>query len=215
MSHAERGSWLIIALLCLLVGDRLGGQRARRAVEEELKLGVSEARPSLAGASSKQEATLQGGEALDRSLSDELAREVSVEAEARALHITTPRLECPPCDCACEPEPPPKKKGKRKRKRLPKPKMSPLERAKLLAWVRAHSDKLKHCRDADQPIYRVHTTLTLKADASGVKRASLKAGEEVPREALRCLERSLLTWPPPPGLAPAQHPQLIFSLQLD
>lgn len=203
MSGGERASWLIVAVLCLFFGDRLGGHRARLALEE-----------SSQSASQARSAQLPQAQTQAQPQS-ELSSSTSHSTQHSTQHECAPVAPpaCPPCECPCERKPKPKPKRGRA---LPPPKqLTPLERARLLAWVRAHSDTLKRCRDAGQPIYRLHASLTLKRDASGVKGVRLKGGEEVPQSALRCLRAEILRWPPPQDLSPADHPTLVFSLQLD
>jgi hypothetical protein len=205
VSGGERASWLIVAVLCLFFGDRFGGHRARLALEESSQHAsqVHSAQLSQAQAQAQLQTQTQP--------QSELSSSTPHSTQHECAPVAPP--VCPPCECPCERKPKPKPKRGRA---LPPPKqLTPLERARLLAWVRAHSDTLKRCRDAGQPIYRLHASLTLKRDASGVKGVRLKGGEEVPQSALRCLRAAILRWPPPQDLSPADHPTLVFSLQLD
>ena len=206
LSAGERLSWLLIAGLCLFFGYRLGAQSAsgerlalKRALEQaERPTPLAPVIPRSPDQGLDERA--QGGSSSEQTPQPFL----SEGARARV---------CPPCDCPCEP-PKPRRKVRAKKKRLPPPKMSPLERSKLLAWVRKHSERLRRCRDTGQPIYRLHTKLKLKADASGVASVQL-TGDDVPPAALSCIQREILRWPPPDGLTPSKHPTLVFTLQLD
>lgn len=131
-------------------------------------------------------------------------------SESASPTITCPPLECPPCDCR-EPEPPPKKKSRQ----TPRPKASsPIDRQKLLAWVKRFSPRLKRCRDAGQAIYRLHAEVSLNAEKSKVLSSKVR-GTDVPSAALRCVEADIKQWPAPNGLAESHPPKLIFSLQLN
>ena len=121
-----------------------------------------------------------------------------------------PQLECPPCDCR-----PPKKKVRKKGKRIPPPpKLTPLERRKLLAWVKRNSASLKECRDASQPIYRLTVTLKLKKKTRGIESVVLK-GRDLPRSVSQCIQSKIKKWPLDPSLSAKKHPHLVFGLQLD
>ena len=121
-----------------------------------------------------------------------------------------PPVVCPPCDCN-EPPPPPIKK----KRRAPRPRAaSPVDRQKLLAWVRRFSPRLKRCRDAGQPIYRLHAEVKLSANKDKILSARVR-GTEVPSAALRCVESDIKRWPAPKELAENHPPKLIFSLQLN
>lgn len=123
-----------------------------------------------------------------------------------------PPVSCPPCDCEAEPPPPPKKK---KRRRPPPPKASsPVDRQRLLAWVKRYSPRLKRCRDAGQPIYRLHAKVTLNSKRDRILRTKV-SGTDVPRRAISCVERDLKRWPAPRRLSKDHPSLLIFGLQLD
>ena len=218
MSSGERLSWVLVAALCLFFGYRLGAQSSSRELFElrrDLEASMSSAparSPSPVLSHSEPGGTEEIGGTAERQT------EQTEQTEQRLTSTVSPLSEaeldrlCPPCDCPCAtPKPKPVKS---RAKRLPPPKMTPLERAKLLAWVKKHSERLRRCRDTGQPIYRLHSTLKLKADASGVRSVQLK-GKQVPSSALACIRSEMLKWPPPEGLTPAKHPLLIFNLQLD
>ena len=226
VSSGERLSWLLVVALCLFFGYRLGAQsgaRERSELRRALELSTSDATarsPSLRGSShdeeteeteEREENQAEVGEAEVDEREAEVVVATSLTARVSLSEAERARL-CPPCECPCAtPKPKPVKSRAR---RLPPPKMTPLERAKLLAWVRRHSERLRRCRDTGQPIYRLHSRLRLKADASGVRSVQLK-GKQVPSSALSCIRSEMLKWPPPEGLTPAKHPLLIFNLQLD
>ena len=128
--------------------------------------------------------------------------------------LSCPPLECPPCEAKCEcDEPPPPPKKKRRRPPLPK-KSSPVDRQKLLAWVKRYSPRLKRCRDAGQPIYRLHAEAKLNASKNKILSAKVR-GTDVPSSALRCVESDIRRWPAPRDLTETHPRALIFSLQLN
>lgn len=215
MSSGERGSWLLVTLLCLFFGYRLGAQSTSGELAE-LKRLHENTESKLLTSLPEQVTSLDAEHKISTYAHDELtsphAQETLAQECLNTLSMTARDQLCPPCDCPCavaKPKPAPTRK-----KRLPPPKMNPLERSKLLAWVKRHSDRLKRCRDAGQPIYRLHTTLKLKLDVSGVSEVQLK-GDKVPASAISCIRQDMLKWPPPPDLTPSKHPLLMFTLQLD
>ena len=216
MSSGERLSWVLVAALCLFFGYRLGAQSSSRELSElrrdlEASMSSAPARSTSLNVPSHTDAggiELVGGTA---EMQDEQDEPFQSSTPPPLSEAELARL-CPPCDCPCAtPKPKP---VKARAKRLPPPKMTPLERAKLLAWVKKHSERLRRCRDTGQPIYRLHSRLKLKADATGVRSVQLK-GKQIPSSALSCIRSEMLKWPPPEGLTPAKHPLLIFNLQLD
>jgi len=203
-------SWLIISALCFFLGTRLGGSAADERSDQSAP--AQEDRAEALSSSQSSAAHLALPEPSGES-SEEPRRFGSEVAPLSRMSPAELSALCPPCDCPCaKPKKPKPRRGRRKP--LPAPKMSPLERAQLLSWVKRHSERLKRCRDTGQPIYRLHAKLKLKTDASGVHSVSLK-GDEVPSAAISCIQRDMLKWPPPAGLKPSKHPLLVFSLQLD
>ena len=136
---------------------------------------------------------------------------VSLLREDRSHPLQTcPPVMCPPCDCNESPPPP-----KKKKRRAPRPHAaSPVDRQKLLAWVRRFSPRLKRCRDAGQPIYRLHAVVKLSANKDKILSARVR-GTDVPSAALRCVESDIKRWPAPKELVESHPPKLIFSLQLN
>jgi len=205
-------SWLIISALCFFLGTRLGGSGADERSGQSAPAREDHAvAPSSSQRSAAQLALPDpSGEPSEEASAQRAGGEIAPLSQMSPAELSA---LCPPCDCPCaKPKKPKPRRGRRKP--LPAPKMSPLERAQLLSWVKKHSERLKRCRDTGQPIYRLHAKLKLKTDASGVHSVSLK-GDEVPSAAISCIQRDMLKWPPPAGLKPSKHPLLVFSLQLD
>ena len=199
--YRERLIWVIIILFALFFGSRLGRYQERASV--------------LAQHSRDRSTGLESP--LKRSEDPQRAERFSLPTSSLTSMSTPPSpsritdLKCPPCECAPKAKPKPKRLGKR----LPKPRaLNPLERAQLLAWARRNSARLKRCRDAGMPIYRLTASIRLREDASAIATVTL-SGEGVPQGVRRCIEKAIKSWAPPRGLSPKKHPDLVFGLQLD
>ena len=221
MSNSERWSWIILLLLCILVGFK-GGQfyekkktadfqdQFQSQVEEKVKSKVKESLAQLKKELKKDR--VKDGQMLDEnSKSDPL---FSSSSPFKRLNSTVcpppPPLECPPCDC----RPPKKRRVKKGKKVPPPPQLTPLERRKLLAWVKRNASTLKSCRDASQPIYRLTIMLKLKKKTRGIESVVLK-GRDIPRSTGSCIQNKIKKWPLDPSLNAKKHPHLVFGLQLD
>ena len=188
----ERVIWVIIVLLSILVGYKFGQRIERKHILPMETQKISEL-DSVVSQPNRPK--------LDQIDKDQDAK------QSLCPPPSCPPLACPPCDC--------KPKPKRVRKKAPPVKaISPIDRQKLLAWVKKYSPRLKRCRDAGQPIYKLHTQVTLNAEKNRILRVKIK-GSNVPTQAIRCVERDLKRWPAPPQLSPTHPPLLIFGLQLD
>lgn len=196
MNRGERWSWIVVTLLAFFLGLKWG-QRSKDGEREHVVRHNSQ----------------------EHNSQEELGARSSIPPLTPQPQPTPP-LQCPPyepCEpCDCQPKAPKilTKKIKRKRSIPPAAKMKPIERQRLLAWARQHGDRLKMCRDAGQPIYRLTASVELKSDARGIKNAKVK-GENIPSKVIRCIEQDIRRWPPPKNLNAQRHPKLIFGLQLD
>ena len=195
----ERVTWVIILILATLTGYKMGG-RVERTRLDRLTV-AKEALKTSSTLFEKAEGTLE------RSAVDQ---DFGIN-ECPPVEICPPTI-CPPCDCT--PASKPKRRHTKRRKPPAAKPLSPVDRQKLLAWVKKYSPRLKRCRDAGQPIYKLHTKVTLSAKKDRILRTKV-TGVDVPSRAIRCVEQDLKRWPSPPNLSP-NHPQLlIFGLQLD
>src|SRR5690606_1402254 len=89
--------------------------------------------------------------------------------------------ECPP------PEPPPEPTGAGKPAPVkvkppaalpePEPEQDPLQRQRLLAWVRERSDDLKSCRGDEREVYRVAVIMRLDPKTRAVRRVDVNADQ--------------------------------------
>lgn len=122
--------------------------------------------------------------------------------------------QCPP-----EPEPPPRKevgakKGGKKALPAPEPDLDPLERQRLLAWVREHSEELKPCRDNRQDVYRMAVILHLDRKTRKIRRVDVNATRgELPGGVKGCLRRRIGAWKIPRDLI-GSRTKLVFGLNL-
>lgn len=125
--------------------------------------------------------------------------------------------ECPP-----EPEPevkPGVAEGKKREdpKRAlpePEPELDPLERKRLLAWVRERSVDLKRCRDDSKEIYRVAVVLYLDKKTRQLKRVDVNGDKaQLPQAVSGCLRQEILRWEPPAELT-KQRTKIVFGLNL-
>jgi hypothetical protein len=208
--YRERLIWIIMILFALFFGSKFGRYQERASVLSQ------HGRDQLTIPDSLNEPRLKRSEGPRREEQSSLPAP-SLTAPSLTSISTPPfpsrvtDLKCPPCECTPKPKPKPKRLGKR----LPKPRaLNPLERAQLLAWARRNSARLKRCRDAGMPIYRLTASIRLKEDARAIAAVSL-SGEGVPQGVRRCIERAIRSWSPPRGLSPRRHPDLVFGLQLD
>ena len=126
----------------------------------------------------------------------------------------------------CPPEPPaqPAGAGRGEAKKVapkpapelpePEPDLDPLERQRLLAWVRDQSEALKRCRDDQRQIYRLAVTLHLDRKTRALRRVDVNADrDELPGAVAQCLRREILTWRPPAELT-KQRTKIVFGLNL-
>ncbi|MFU8804197.1 MAG: hypothetical protein ACNA8W_10340 [Bradymonadaceae bacterium] len=125
--------------------------------------------------------------------------------------------ECPP-----EPEEEPKTAGTKSKAREVKPAkkktlpdapaaVDPLERQRLLAWVRDQSLDLESCRDHAKEVYRLTVILHLTPGRI-ISRVDLNTGpDEGPSSLVACLRERILRWQPPDELA-QNRKQLVFGL---
>lgn len=200
--QGERLVWLILLIFACLVSYKLG-QRSRHFTNST----HSEPNDSI---TSNVNETAQNNHQMNEPTEEESSASVDENLQFNNA-FTCPPPVCPPCDCSVKPKP----KPKRKKRRPPPPKeISPVDRQKLLAWVKRYSPRLKRCRDAGQGIYRLHANVGLSADKTKILKAKVK-GNDVPQSALSCVERDLRRWPAPTKLSKSHPPQLIFGLQLD
>lgn len=132
-----------------------------------------------------------------------------VEAEPKIIY------ECPP-------EPPPEpvvgegKKTIKPKQALPEPEpeLDPLERQRLLAWVRERSVDLKRCRDDSKEIYRVAVIMHLDKRTRELRRVDVNGDKsELPANVSSCLRREILRWQPPKELT-KQRTKIVFGLNL-
>lgn len=140
--------------------------------------------------------------------------------EPKVIEKTIPKIiyECPP-----SPEPPKTKPGKgvkpkkvKKKVDLPDadPDIDPLERKRLLAWVREQSSDLKRCRDNSKEVYRVAVILHLHPQKKTIKRVDINADRaKVSGGLVSCLKREILVWRPPKSLV-QQRNKLVFGLNI-
>jgi hypothetical protein len=196
----ERVTWVIILILATLMGYKMGG-RIERARLDRLAIAKEALKTSSTLFEKKEETRLE------QSMADQY-----IGMNECPPMETTPPIICPACDCTPVSKP---KRRHTKRRRPPTAKpVSPVDRQKLLAWVKKYSPRLKRCRDAGQPIYKLHTKVTLNAKKDRILRTKV-TGVDVPSRAVNCIEQDLKRWPSPSNLSP-NHPQLlIFGLQLD
>jgi hypothetical protein len=129
-----------------------------------------------------------------------------------------PIQQCPPCGqeavakVASGPiKPKPKESPKAK---LPDPpKLTPIDRQQLLAWVKKNMYTLSSCRDAGQPVYRMTVSLNLNQKGDAIKSCVI-GGEKVSGSAMACIREQILKWKLPKTFG-ENPPQLVFGLQLD
>jgi hypothetical protein len=193
----ERGLWIFILLLSSLSSYKVG-QRVERSSTVHSTDPSSET-PKLSMQSKELRLSKPHSES---SLSDQ---------NLAAPHFQCPPVSCPPCNCETPPPPPPPRK---RRSAPPLKATSPVDRQQLLAWVKRYSPRLKRCRDAGQPIYRLHAKVTLNSKRERILKAKVN-GADVPRDALSCVERDIQKWPAPVNLSKSHPPLLIFGLQLN
>jgi hypothetical protein len=129
---------------------------------------------------------------------------------------------CPPCIQEALPKVEPgqiKPKPKEQPKEQPKaklpdpPKLTPVERQQLLAWVKQNIHTLSNCRDAGQPVYRMTVSLNLNQKGDEIKSCAV-GGEKVSATAIECIREKILKWKLPKSFG-ENPPQLVFGLQLD
>lgn len=129
--------------------------------------------------------------------------------------------ECPP-----EPTPPPKPTTKTatKPKTNTTPKKAlppapaptdPLERQRLLAWVRTQSADLEPCRDNSKNVYRLTVNLHLN-DTGAITRVDLNTDTSpntntASPDTLTCLRNRIATWQPPADLT-QNRTRVVFGL---
>ena len=226
MSNGERWSWSFLLFLCLIIGFK-GGQfyerkkqpnleeEAQKQIQNQVQQRIQKLLPQL-----KQEiktqlqsssTSLPSSEKSGSQNQNDFINPPSSTALSKRFQCPPP--VCPPCDC----RPPPKKKRKRGKKVPPPPKLTPLERTRLLAWVKRHASSLQRCRDASQPIYRLTVSLTLKIGKGKTQRidqVGLK-GRDLPRKTTQCIQNKIKKWPLDPSLKAHKYPRLVFGLQLD
>lgn len=141
-------------------------------------------------------------------------RASSVACSDRVVEKIVDRViyKCPP-----EPQvPASKKRGPRASKTLPRiePKMDPLERKRLLSWVREQSDDLKPCRDNRKDIYRVTVTLHMHDDTREIHRVDVNADRgRTPAGFTECLRQRILRWKPPKALVKSRS-KIVFGLNI-
>ena len=213
-SSTERITWLVLLVLTALFSYKLG-----------VRSTVGDGRLINKQASTIGSQSLDSSSLLDRSSSIDSNSEhldtsklSSKDLEDFCLaqldsvkNTLRPHLICPPCDC----KPKPKPKPKRKARKPPSVKArSPVDRQKLLAWVKRYSPRLKRCRDAGQAIYKLHAQVKLNTKKDKILSTKVK-GRDVPLSARRCVENDLKRWPAPIQLSPKHPALLIFGLQLD
>ncbi|MBA2664027.1 MAG: hypothetical protein H0U74_17185 [Bradymonadaceae bacterium] len=88
--------------------------------------------------------------------------------------------------------------------------IDPLERQRLLAWVRDRSVDLEPCRDDSKEVYRL--TVTLQVDAAKVTRVDINtAAGEASQNLIACLRARILRWTPPPELVENRN-RIVFGL---
>lgn len=163
---------------------------------------------------------------LDKSLGEQDAkaqRQGDPAAPQCAERVVERFIESPPkiiYECPPEPEPEPVvgegKKTLKPKKELPEPEpeLDPLERQRLLAWVRERSVDLKRCRDDSKEIYRVAVIMHLDKSSRELRRVDVNADKsELPSVVLSCLQREILRWQPPKELT-KQRTKIVFGLNL-
>lgn len=197
VSTQERIIWIVILFLAVLLGYKVG-QRTER---QQLLLSIQH----------KQSKQVEMTNRFNQTSSEHVASSQEVQEPSRPS-LLCPPLSCPPCEC--KPVSKPKLRKNRRKKPPPIKASSPVDRQKLLAWVKKYSPRLKRCRDAGQPIYKLHTQVTLNAEKDRILRVKVK-GVNVPIHAVKCVERDLRKWPAPAQLSVTHPPLLIFGLQLD
>ncbi len=141
---------------------------------------------------------------------------------------TCPEIQrCPPCTqepCTQEAlakvdhaqikiKPKPKAKEQPKAQLPQAPKLTPVERQQLLAWVKQNIHTLSNCRDAGQPVYRMTVSLNLSQKGDAIK-SCVVGGEKVSAVAIECIREKILKWKLPKSFG-ENPPQLVFGLQLD
>ena len=138
--------------------------------------------------------------------------------QAPLIQSCPPIQPCPPCGQDVSPKvangpikPKPKEAPKAK---LPDPpKLTPIDRQQLLAWVKKNMYTLSSCRDAGQPIYRMTVSLNLNQKGDAIKSCVI-GGEKVSGSAMACIREQILKWKLPKTFG-ENPPQLVFGLQLD
>lgn len=205
-NRGERWSWILLLTLSVLAAYK-AGQRSiigSLSVQPDARVHVDQQLCPDTQQSSKKPSKQP-----DQSIGEAGSTSILSSAPMKSLPPARP-LTCPPCDCEPAPSPP-----RKKAKRAPPPQpISPIDRQRLLAWVKRHSDRLKRCRDAGQPIYRLNARVQLNAKRSKILKVVVK-GSQLPSKALKCVEQDIKRWPPPDRLSPTHPSLLIFGLQLD
>ncbi len=103
------------------------------------------------------------------------------------------------------------KKAEKALPQAPRP-ITPLERKRLLGWVRDQSADLDGCRGGGNVTHRLAVTLKLDDDGN-VKDARVNAPDDVPRNVVSCLRSRMSNWTPPADLV-SGRPELVFGLTL-
>ncbi len=184
-SVGERAGVVIIVAAAFGVGMLVGGQTC--APEPEL---TEEERAEYA--SSNAERVCPEPRVIER----------TVEAPPKVIY------ECPP-----EPPPEPKRDAGKKTLPPPEPEVDPLERRRLLAWVRDQSSDLKACRDDSKSVYRLAVIMHLDTKTRRVKRVDINADRgDVPREVSGCIRARIVEWVPPKDLTARE--KLVFGLNI-
>ena len=205
-SYSERITWIVLLILTALFSYKLGG---RSALSEQSTKVLAENGQAQKNHDSRQSTPAQ---ASVQASNTEANKPMLSEDESSTGKASCPPPVCPPCDC--QPVPPKPKPKKLKRRAPPLKASSPVDRQKLLAWVKRYSPRLKRCRDAGQAIYKLHAQVKLSAKKDKILSVKV-TGRDVPASALRCVEYDLKRWPVPTQLSEDHPALLIFGLQLD
>ena len=212
---AERITWLVLLVLTALFSYKLGVHSTVEDSQLLNKKAVMNASqdPESSSISDPSSILNPNSEDLNTGNVNSTGSEDSCLAKLNSIKNSQvcPPLICPPCDCKPKPKPKPKRKG---RKPPPVKASSPVDRQKLLAWVKRYSPRLKRCRDAGQAIYKLHAQVKLNAKKDKILSTRVK-GRDVSLSARRCVENDLKRWPAPTQLSPSHPALLIFGLQLD
>ncbi len=143
--------------------------------------------------------------------------------EPPACEEVQPCPTCPSCDVTSVPADVPVKASVTVAERpketvgrqLPRaPQVSdPVERRRLLTWVRDQSDVLSACRPKMGDVLRVNVVFDL-SESGRILRAHLQAGQgEIPVPVANCLKEAMLRWEPPAEFVKDRE-RLMFSLTI-